>query len=135
MIVYSQPGSVSFSACKKERIVVQPARVEALGVRCGLQMAKEANILEATICSDVKVAVNCINSTSFVATIDRIIQDCKTLIAEMSKVNVLFVNRSLNSAAHSQVGLSKTVGFRIWLWHVPTKSNSSCNVVISASVD
>jgi hypothetical protein len=98
-------------------------------------MAKEANILEATICSDVKVVENSIKIYQFCGNYRCIIQDCKTLTAEMSKVNVLFVNRSLNSAAHSLVELSKTVGFRIWLWHVPTKSNSSCNVVVSASVD
>jgi hypothetical protein len=85
--------------------------------------------------TDVKAVVNCINSTNFVITINSIIQDCKTLMAKMSKVNVLFVNRSLNSASHSLAGLSKTVGFRIWLQHIQTKSNSSCNVVVSASVD
>jgi hypothetical protein len=79
---------------------VEPALAEALGVRWCLQMAKKANILEATICCDAKMVINCINSTGFVATLDHIIQDCKTLMVEMSKVNVLFVNRSLNSAAH-----------------------------------
>jgi hypothetical protein len=78
--------------------------------------------------------VNCINSTSFVATLDHIIQDCKILMAAMSTVNVLFVNCSLNSAAHSLVGLSKTVASRTWLGHLPTQSNSTCNAVFSAFI-
>lgn len=45
--------------------------------------------------------VKCINSSNFVAAFDHVIQDIKTLMREMSNVNVMFIKRSVNSVAHS----------------------------------
>ncbi|CAJ2657733.1 unnamed protein product [Trifolium pratense] len=98
---------------------------EVLGIRWGLQTAKNANWQTVTIVSDAEVVVKCINSKAHVAAIDHIVQDCKDLLLAFQVSNVVFVKRDLNVVAHSLVNLSKTVGCRTWSGYVPTQANSA----------
>ncbi|PNX62624.1 ribonuclease H, partial [Trifolium pratense] len=124
LVAIDQSNSVVLSACRKEGTVTDPVLAEALGVRWGLQMAKHLNWNTVTIISDAEVVVNCVNSNYVFAAIDHIIQDCQELLLDMDRSHVVYVKRSLNSVAHSLVKLSKEVGCRTWLGHVPSQSNS-----------
>jgi ribonuclease HI len=123
LVAIDQTNSVVLSACRKEGIVTDPTLAEALGVRWGLQMAKQLHWNTVTVLSDSEVVVNCVNSKYVVAAIDHIIQDCQELMVELARSQVVYVNRSLNSIAHSLVKLSKNVGCSTWLGHVPSQAN------------
>lgn len=82
LVAYDCIDSISFAACRRENISTDPILAEALGVRWSLQLAKDHHMLKVIIASDVAVVVNCINSKSYVAAIDPIIQDCKMLMSE-----------------------------------------------------
>jgi hypothetical protein len=79
---------------------------------------------------DAEVVVKCINSKVYVATIDRIVQDCRELLLAFQSSNVMFVKRNLNVVAHSLVNLSKLAGCRTWSGYVPTQANFASAVTL-----
>lgn len=103
-------GSIVFSACKKESIVVEPCTAEALGLRWGIQTAIQRGILDAMFFSDAQVVVNCVLGNSRVATIAPIIDDCTMLLEELPCSSIHFVNRDRNCNAHSLVSIANKLG-------------------------
>jgi ribonuclease HI len=77
LVAYDQPNSIYISACRKENIEIDHLLAEVLGIRWGLQTAKDLNWQIVTIMSDAEVVVKCINSKVYVAAIDDIVQDCR----------------------------------------------------------
>jgi ribonuclease HI len=123
LVAYDQPNSIYISACRKENIEIDPLLAEVLGIRWGLQTAKDLNWQTVTIMSDAEVVVKCINSKVYVAAIDHIVQDCRELLLAFQSTNVMFIKRDLNVVAHSLVNLSKLAGCRTWSGCVPTQAN------------
>ncbi|MCH79497.1 isoflavone-7-O-methyltransferase [Trifolium medium] len=123
LVAYDQPNSVYISACRNESIEIDPLLAEVLGIRWGLQTAKDLNWPTVTIVSDAEVVVKCINSKAHVAAIDHIVQDCRVLLLDFHDPNVMFVKRDLNIVAHSLVNLSKQAGCRTWSGSIPTQVN------------
>ena len=75
---------------------------EALGIHEALSWIKENNSHHISLESDCLVAIQALRSSiSMRSWFGDIIDDCKRLLKELPYVNVIFVKRSANAAAHS----------------------------------
>ncbi|PNY04967.1 ribonuclease H [Trifolium pratense] len=125
-------GMISFSACRKENLLVDPLLAEALAIRWCLQVAKDQNLKEVIIQSDALVVVECIRGSNSIACIELIVTDCKLLMSTFSSVSINYVCRDLNVLAHRLVGYAMQVGCKSWLGYAFPLEDSS--VICNSSV-
>ena len=111
----NQSGDISMAVCKKESIVTDPCRTEALGVRWCLQLARDQGLQNLEIQTDALVVADCISSKSSNANLDPIIVDCVELLNTFVLASVCYIGRENNGEAHKLVGIAKLVGSRTWM--------------------
>lgn len=63
-------GTITFSACRKETVSMDPTLAEALAIRWCLQFAKEQNLEEVVVQSDASVVIECIRNSNSIAAIE-----------------------------------------------------------------
>lgn len=122
--VRNHKGEVLLAASKRENLSMDPSLAEALGIRWGLQLAKEQQLNKVIIESDAAGVVNCINDKCCMATIDPFIQDCKLLLQHFQNSVICHIRRQANVAAHGMVKEAKILGSRTWLGNAPSQIQS-----------
>jgi hypothetical protein len=93
LVLKNADGITTFSASKRENIVVEPALAEALGVRWALQTAIAQHLDHFIILSDAANVVNCIAKRTHLASIELVAQDCRELLCNFSNVSIKFISR------------------------------------------
>jgi len=90
-----------FKACKLEESRYDPAMVEALGVRWGLQTALEQNFRDVCVLTEASVVGDCIAGTRVRAVLESVSYDCHALMSKLGNVSVKYRRRQNNVAAHN----------------------------------
>lgn len=114
LVILDGDGVISYSACKREDIVVSPLLAEALGVRWALQISDQLGISNAAIFTDAETVAKCINRSLQIMEISPVIIDCLKLLVNGVDLSVSFVNRNCNAAAHDLARLARRGGSRSW---------------------
>lgn len=74
-------GAITYSACKREDIVVSPLLAEALGIRWALQISAQLGISNAAILTDAETVTKCINQNLQIMEVNPVITDCLNLLS------------------------------------------------------
>ena len=97
-----------------------PREAKAIGVREALSWLKDHNFNNIIIEMDAKQVFDSIKGPSGSSAFHAIIDDCKTLINEISCVKISFIRRSVNQVAHSIAKASASIsGSKEWLVEPP----------------
>ncbi|XP_021592025.1 uncharacterized protein LOC110599762 [Manihot esculenta] len=110
----------SFVGACQHRLIgyFSPKIAELIAIREVLSWIKRLGYDQIVLESDTLTVVKALlsSSTSDFSNFGSLVDDCKSLIAEMNSVSVSFVHRSANSVAHLIVRAASTISDRMeWL--------------------
>jgi hypothetical protein len=119
MLIRDHQGNDIYAATKFEDVRISPTLVEATGLRWSLNLAKGMRYENLAVELDAETVVQCLNVALKLAEKDTLISDCMNLMSSMINFRVSFICRPRNVAAHSLVGLAKSIGSKRWVGNVP----------------
>lgn len=111
--------------CDKGQAAHNAEEVEALAVKCGLEIAKDIGVTKVVVESDCQQVISKLKN----GTIDRsyegfIISDILSLVNFFNVISFKYVRRICNGVAHCLAKCSHSFdGFRVWMEEVPPEVN------------
>ncbi|XP_058723214.1 uncharacterized protein LOC131595014 [Vicia villosa] len=131
-IIKDPCGMVNVATCKSFPSVTDILSAELQGILWALQLAKDFKLTNVVFQSDAMVLVDCINGQDYLAALDPLICDCKTLLCSFNSATIMYVNRSLNTDAHQMVRIGKIAGSRTWSGLIPCMEDVVSPLAVSA---